>query len=766
VLAVTRPRAGVRLSRAAAAQAAGSPQVFLPGGSQRVGGPQAPLDDELIKQPVRASPAGRVILAVGRVFYVFGTFAAFHLLKRTQLTPVDFLAITLTISAMLLCALHRPWRFVKGRRLTRQSLILCWKTAVCTAAVHWLLIFGLVSCAPVRFLIIEHLEVLVTYCLGMLLGAKQVHGPQVQGGLLIFAGYVVCLWHDTTPVRASGASGVEIDATNTYDSFVGTCAIGLSSFVAVTARRSERQLCVQLGSLKRVHALQASMTLAVVWPLAALQHLVGGSHSMPAAPPASPLYTYPMLLFAAVGFSTLRFALASMQQHLRVPENQALRTSVVVVTSCALGLHTLHSWDTLTTPAVADSRAIEARGVGSLNASWAERPPHRVRPNATVPWATGEEVADASSAMAVYLAAALVWGGVFRFTMEGGGTQLSRLAQRVMPLFELGGPESLMLPVLREGGRTGMARGPAAVRVARQMWRHRATRRPFGYLVASLVFAALELAYGSLAGAPGLTSDAVLVLVDCVAAAVTLAAAHASTRPPSSAWPFGGTRAEVLGGFVNGLLLVVAASGILVGAMRRARPDLGGYAWASERLLIFHVLGLGINACGLALFRDGGSAAGTQRAKRPSQNARGMYLHVLADALGTLVIVASSLARHYSAWTALDPLASLLLACALLMLAAPLLKATAFVLLQRRPLELDGALRDVLSNIQLMNGVTKCKRAHFWCLTPRHEAEGSLHLAVPGGLSAERCEALQGQVAELLRSVEARVLVQLERSPP
>mmetsp|Transcript_31368 Transcript_31368/g.54988 ORF Transcript_31368/g.54988 Transcript_31368/m.54988 type:complete len:148 (+) Transcript_31368:2-445(+) len=141
-----------------------------------------------------------------------------------------------------------------------------------------------------------------------------------------------------------------------------------------------------------------------------------------------------------------------------------------------------------------------------------------------------------------------------------------------------------------------------------------------------------------------------------------------------------------------------------------------------------------------------------------------MYLHVLADTLGTIVIVVSTLMRHYFGWVVLDPIASLAVAGFLIALAVPLLKATSLVLLQRQPPQLDGILQDTLGQVQGLAGVEGCHTPHFWCLTPRHLAEGSLKVSVTPKFHGVQSGALLGRVSELFRPIEARVLVELEPS--
>merc|ERR1719162_1486690 len=98
------------------------------------------------------------------------------------------------------------------------------------------------------------------------------------------------------------------------------------------------------------------LALTILWPLAVLERVVIKKETGPVEQTMSAVKFCPLLLFSAVAFCTLRFALLSIQQHFRVPEGEALRTSAVVVTVLALGIHTRHSWDILVKPSTTTSR--------------------------------------------------------------------------------------------------------------------------------------------------------------------------------------------------------------------------------------------------------------------------------------------------------------------------------------------------------------------------------------------------------------------------
>jgi zinc transporter 5/7 len=77
-----------------------------------------------------------------------------------------------------------------------------------------------------------------------------------------------------------------------------------------------------------------------------------------------------------------------------------------------------------------------------------------------------------------------------------------------------------------------------------------------------------------------------------------------------------------------------------------------------------------------------------------------MFLHVLADTLGSVGVIISTLSIRYFGWTWADPLCSIFIAVLITASSWPLLKETGEILLQRAPRDLDlvlpSAIREVL----------------------------------------------------------------------
>ena len=111
-------------------------------------------------------------------------------------------------------------------------------------------------------------------------------------------------------------------------------------------------------------------------------------------------------------------------------------------------------------------------------------------------------------------------------------------------------------------------------------------------------------------------------------------------------------------------------------------------------------------------------------------NMRGVFLHVMGDALGNLAVIASALFiwltdfswRFYS-----DPAISLVITIIILLSAIPLCRSAARILLQAVPIGMS--VDDIKDDIEALPGVISCHHLHVWQLSETKYI-GSLHVKV------------------------------------
>lgn len=108
----------------------------------------------------------------------------------------------------------------------------------------------------------------------------------------------------------------------------------------------------------------------------------------------------------------------------------------------------------------------------------------------------------------------------------------------------------------------------------------------------------------------------------------------------------------------------------------------------------------------------GGSGTGASN----KQIARGVFLHVLADTLGSVGVIISALLIRLFDWHVADPICSMIIAVLISISTFPLLNDSAAILMQRTPKELEKALPICYQRVVGLDGVLGVHQTHFWTL--------------------------------------------------
>ncbi|XP_053490783.1 zinc transporter 7 isoform X2 [Ictalurus furcatus] len=95
---------------------------------------------------------------------------------------------------------------------------------------------------------------------------------------------------------------------------------------------------------------------------------------------------------------------------------------------------------------------------------------------------------------------------------------------------------------------------------------------------------------------------------------------------------------------------------------------------------------------------------------------QGVFLHIVADTLGSIgVIISAFLMQKYDLMIA-DPICSMLIALLIGISVVPLLRESIGILMQRTPPALDQTLPECYQRVQQLQGVYNLQEPHFWTL--------------------------------------------------
>ncbi|XP_065878163.1 uncharacterized protein [Euphorbia lathyris] len=110
-------------------------------------------------------------------------------------------------------------------------------------------------------------------------------------------------------------------------------------------------------------------------------------------------------------------------------------------------------------------------------------------------------------------------------------------------------------------------------------------------------------------------------------------------------------------------------------------------------------------------------------------NMEGIFLHVLADTMGSVGVVISTLLIKYKGWLVADPACSIFISVLIVSSVISLLRNSAEVLLLRVPRSHEQDIREAINDVKKIKGVCGIRNFHVWSLTNK-DIVGTLHFHV------------------------------------
>ena len=222
-------------------------------------------------------------------------------------------------------------------------------------------------------------------------------------------------------------------------------------------------------------------------------------------------------------------------------------------------------------------------------------------------------------------------------------------------------------------------------------------------LALTLTFMVIEAIGGWLAGSLALIADAGHMLTDAGALGLSLLSAWIALRPASASKTYGYQRWEILAALINGAALFGIAAWVIVEAIQRIQNP---HPIRAQLFLIVAAGGLLVNLASLYILHG---------IREGNLNARGAYLHVLGDALGSIGALAAAGIILLTGWTLADPIISIVLALLILVGAWRLVRESTDILLEGVPGHVS--MVEVQRRMLGVEGVTAVHDLHVWTVT-------------------------------------------------
>lgn len=234
-------------------------------------------------------------------------------------------------------------------------------------------------------------------------------------------------------------------------------------------------------------------------------------------------------------------------------------------------------------------------------------------------------------------------------------------------------------------------------------------RRTLQVLILTAVTMLVEVVAGLAFGSMALLADGWHMGTHVAAFMITIVAYRYARRHANSReFAFGPGKVGVLGGFASAIALVMVSLVMIVESVGRLFSP---QSILFNEAMLVAILGLAVNVVSAFLLRDHHD----HDHSRHDHNLKAAYLHVLADALTSILAMVALLTGKYLGWHWLDPLVGMVGAAVIIRWADGLLRETGRILL-------DGSLdeSDLVAIREKIEGVpdTRITDMHVWKVGP------------------------------------------------
>lgn len=248
---------------------------------------------------------------------------------------------------------------------------------------------------------------------------------------------------------------------------------------------------------------------------------------------------------------------------------------------------------------------------------------------------------------------------------------------------------------------------------------HRAERNTRRVMWLTLVMMVVEIATGWISGSMALLADGWHMGTHFFALGITAFAYHFSRKHAADpSYSFGTGKVDVLGGFTSAIVLAVVALLMVAESLQRLFAPQN--IMFNEALLVA-VVGLVVNLVSALLLNDHSHSHGgcDNGHHNHDHNLKAAYLHVLADALTSVLAIIALLAGKHMGWIWLDPAMGIVGALVITRWAYGLLRDTSKILLDRNE---DQEVTQKIYSIIEADADNRIADLHLWKINSNKHA--------------------------------------------
>ena len=221
-------------------------------------------------------------------------------------------------------------------------------------------------------------------------------------------------------------------------------------------------------------------------------------------------------------------------------------------------------------------------------------------------------------------------------------------------------------------------------------------------LFLTLFFALMELFGGLFSNSLSLVGDSFHMFSDVLALGASMVAIYFEAKKPTEKFTYGFLRLEVVVAFLNGIVLMLIAVGMIYESVIRffnpREIDFGSMFFIALIGLIFNIVITWI------LF--------SSTKKENNINIKSAMLHFLGDLLNSVGVIISSIIIYFTNFVYIDIIMSVLISVIIFTGGYKISKEAFFILMEAVPSEVDlNMLRNELLNI---DGIKNIHEFHIW----------------------------------------------------
>ncbi len=229
------------------------------------------------------------------------------------------------------------------------------------------------------------------------------------------------------------------------------------------------------------------------------------------------------------------------------------------------------------------------------------------------------------------------------------------------------------------------------------------------------LFVVIEAVIGFSIHSLSLLSDAGHNLADVGSLALSLLAFRLLKVKPNDKYTYGYRKTTILAALLNGVILLISIGAIAYAAIQRLYNPV---PLPGKTIALVAGIGIVVNFITAFLF---------MKNQEHDLNVKGAYLHMLADGLVSVGIMAGGILIYFTGLFWIDPVLSMIIVLVILISTWGLLKESLALTLDAVPKDID--INDIKRNAENINGVKNLHHIHVWAISTTENAM-TAHLVI------------------------------------